>query len=96
MAEKKTASLSDARIKMIENQQNMDKDPAWKEMVPVFIPREKEKGSHQFVAINGRSFLVKRGEQVMVPKPVAKVLQESMAADNALIDFVQELKDKEI
>ena len=83
MAEKKTESLSDARIKMIENQKKMDNDPAWKEMVPVFLPRDKFRGTHQFVAINGKAFMVKRGEQVMVPKPIAKVLQDSMAADNA-------------
>ena len=96
MAEKKTESLSDARIKMIENQKKTDSDPAWKEMVPVFLPRNKTSGTHQFVAINGKAFMVKRGEQVMVPKPIAKVLQDSMAADNAVIDLVQGLKDKEI
>ena len=96
MAEKKTQSLSDARIAMIENQKKMESDPVWKDMVPVFLPRDKHKESHQFVAINGRAYLVKRGEQVMVPKPVFDVLQESMAADNKTMDMIQALKEKGI
>ena len=96
MAEKKTQSLSDARIAMIENQKKMENDPAWNEMVPVFLQRDGHKESHQFVAINGRAYLVKRGEQVMVPKPVADVLQESMAEDNKTLDLIQKLKEKGI
>ena len=94
MAEKKSAA--EARIEQIEKMKKQDENPVWKEMLPVFLPRTKEGGTHQFVGINGRTFLVKRGEQVMVPKPVYEVLTESMAADDKVFNLLQGLTEKEI
>lgn len=94
MAEKKGYSPAEQRLAMLERQKKRDGDPIWKEMVPVFIPRDKKKGSHLFVGINGRTFQVKRGEQVMVPKPVAEVVNTSMEADNAVQDLIDRLKER--
>lgn len=94
MAEQKTKSLSDMKISMFEKQKKRDADPAWKEMVPVYIAREKGSDTHQYVCINGRSFLVKRGEQVMVPKPVAEVIENSRKAENVAFDKMIALKEK--
>ena len=46
--------------------------------VTIFIPRDKENGeSSVFVAVNDRTFLIKRGENVEVPECVAEVIAES-------------------
>ena len=42
-----------------------------------------------FVAVNGRSFQIKRGETVQVPAYVAEVLEQSMAQDNATANLIE-------
>ena len=41
------------------------------------------------VAVNGRSFQIKRGETVQVPAYVAEVLEQSMAQDNATANLIE-------
>ena len=95
MAEKKTTSVSDAKIAMLEKQKKRMEDPIWKEMVPVYVMREKNKEPHLYVCVNGRSFLIKRGEQVMVPRPVFEVIENSRAAQNVAMDKMMALKEKD-
>lgn len=55
--------------------------------VHLFMDGDKYKDD-VFVAVNGRSYLIKRGETVMVPRSVAQVLEQSEAqrqATNRLI-----------
>lgn len=57
-----------------------------------------------FVAVNGRSYQIQRGEMVYVPESVAEVLSQSMAQDNATArmieressDFVKQAKSLRI
>lgn len=52
------------------------------EMVSIRLFKDNERYKDDvFVAINGRSFQIKRGEDVKVPKCVAEVLEQSMHQD---------------
>ena len=42
-----------------------------------------------FVAVNGRSWQIRRGETVMVPDYVAEVLEQSMAQDTATANLIE-------
>lgn len=52
-------------------------------MVKIKIPKTRDNADDVYVAVNGRSFLIKRGEYVEVPEYVAEVLQhqEEMIAE---------------
>lgn len=45
-----------------------------------------------FVAVNGRSFQIKRGEEVEVPESVAEVLERSMDQDAATAGLMEDRK----
>ncbi len=71
------------------------------EMVSIHLFKDNERYKDDvFVAVNGRSFQIKRGETVTVPKCVADVLEQSLNQDAAtakLMDresarFTQEAK----
>lgn len=51
--------------------------------VKIKIPKTRDNSDDVYVAVNGRSFLIKRGEYVEVPEYVAEVLQhqEEMLAE---------------
>ena len=42
--------------------------------ITIRLPLTREQREDVFVGINGRTWLIKRGEQVQVPQPVANVL----------------------
>lgn len=42
----------------------------------VYVPKESNKDDTLFVNANGRHFLVKKGEHVMVPKVVANIIHD--------------------
>jgi len=51
----------------------------WNERVPVFIHRpESEKNTSRTVTVNGRNYQIAYDMQVMVPRFVAAVVEESM------------------
>lgn len=63
-----------AQTKKAENTQEY-----WNERVPVYIPRpELEKSTSRTVTVNGRNYQIAYDTQVMVPRFVAQVVQESM------------------
>lgn len=43
-------------------------------LVTIRLPLTREEREDVFVGINGKTWLIKRGEQVKVPAPVANVL----------------------
>ena len=54
------------------------------ELVAIRLFKDNERYKDDvFVAVNGRSFQIKRGESVQVPKCVADVLEQSMDQDAA-------------
>ena len=54
--------------------------PVREETETVFIPRESKHDDAQYIAVNGRRMLVKKGEPVALPKPFAEVVKASFAA----------------
>ena len=60
------------------------------ELVPIFLFKDNERyKDDKFVAVNGRTFQIKRGETVMVPKYVADVLEQSMKQDMATANMIE-------
>ena len=62
--------------------------PKPNDLVPIRLFKDKYKDD-VFVAVNGRSFQIKRGETVQVPAYVAEVLEQSMAQDNATANLIE-------
>lgn len=54
-----------------------------KKMVKIRLPLTRNEKNDVYVAVNGRSYLIKRGETVEVPEAVAEVLKlkEDMLAE---------------
>lgn len=46
-------------------------------MVKIRLPLTRTEKNDEYVAVNGKSYLIKRGETVEVPDYVAEVLQHS-------------------
>lgn len=55
------------------------------EMVPLFVPADLDSGIEdgQYVGCNGRRYLIKKGETVMVPRFVYNIVMASMTCDIA-------------
>lgn len=64
--------------------------PKPNDLVPIRLFKDNDKYQDDvFVAVNGRSFQIKRGETVQVPAYVAEVLEQSMAQDNATANLIE-------
>ena len=64
--------------------------PKPNDLVPIRLFKDNDKDKDDvFVAVNGRSFQIKRGETVQVPAYVAEVLEQSMAQDNATANLIE-------
>ena len=59
------------------------------ELVTVQLFRDNDKYQGDvFVAVNGQTCLIKRGVPVQIKQKFARVLEESMAQDNATADLI--------
>ena len=59
-------------------------------LVPIRLFKDGDKYKDDvFVAVNGRSWQIRRGETVMVPDYVAEVLEQSMAQDTATANLIE-------
>lgn len=64
-------------------------------MVNIFLMRDSDKYKGDvFVQVNGRSYIVKRGRNVKVPKEVAEVLQNSQEQDTRAAEFIDQESEK--
>lgn len=59
---------------------------AKEEMVTVTIPKTREKKDDFFCAINGKSYQIKRGVPVQVPKEVDEVIRHQQKMDEIAIE----------
>ena len=60
-----------------------------KDTVTVMLPRPaKNEAPDVFVAVNGKTFLIKKGVPVEVPRAVAEVLRHSDDAKNEADSFI--------
>ena len=62
--------MSGVKKEEVQKEEVQKEEVQKKELVPVFLIKTKEKKDDYFCAINGKSYQIKRGEQVMVPKAV--------------------------
>ncbi len=62
--------------------------------VTITLPLTRERQEDVFVAVNGISYLIKRGEEVTIPKAVYEVLQNSERMDNLALRRSQDLQKK--
>lgn len=61
-------------------------------MVKIKIPKTRDNADDVYVAVNGRSFLIKRGEYVEVPEYVAEVLQHQEEMLAAAMEYEEAAK----
>lgn len=78
--------------KMLAEQEQMMEDPIWQETETIFIPKKNPKDTEQFIGINGKTWLVQKGKQVEVPKPVAEVIRHSIEADERAEEYMEMLQ----
>ena len=58
------------------------------EMITIRLPRNKDEDA-KFVSINDRSWLIKRGTDVKVPRCVAEVLRDSEEMEEVAFEYSQ-------
>ena len=62
--------------------------------VPVFIPKTDKNDDAQFVAVNGRRMLIRKGEVVEVPPAFAEVLKNSVQAGKEAERFISAVSNE--
>ena len=60
--------------------------------VKIKIPKTRENSDDVYVAVNGKSFLIKRGETVEVPEYVAEVLEHSEEMQASAMEYEDSVK----
>ncbi len=63
-------------------------------MVSITIPKTRTEKDDVYVAVNGRAWLIKRGETVKVPDYVAEVIHESNRQLAEAISFQEKAQEK--
>ena len=64
------------------------------EMVTVYVPKASGEEPTLFVALNGRTWLLPRGKQSEVPKPVAEIIWQMEKAQAEAEEFAEREKEK--
>lgn len=64
------------------------------ELVPVFLIKTKEKKDDFFCSINGQTYQIKRGEQVMVPKSVQEIIKHQNQMDQVALENLEKANKK--
>ena len=79
------------KVKAKEGKKNTGKsiDKQEEELVPVFLIKTKEKKEDFFCAINGKTYLIKRGEPVMVPKSVEEIIRHQNQMDQIALENLE-------
>ena len=66
----------------------------WDEKVTVLVPR-KSKFDYYYVCVNDRRFEIPAdGKAHEMPLPIAEVLQQTLEAENAAMDFAEGVPNK--
>lgn len=65
------------------------------ELVTIHLFKDKDKYRHDLkVILNGRAYRIQRGVDVQVPKPVADIINQSLAQDNKTANFIAEKREE--
>lgn len=65
--------------------------------VKIRLPLEKGQNAEQqvFVSVNFKNYIIKRGEDVIIPVEVAEALKNSEKADEAAIRYIESVPMRE-
>lgn len=75
---------------MAETKKTAEKDPLL-ELVPYTAFKDDDKYKDDiYVAVNGRRFQIKRGEEVMIPRYVYNVLIQSQQQDKSTFKYMEQ------
>jgi hypothetical protein len=68
-----------------------------KKRVEVRLPRNMGANAIQdeFFSVNGKNYIIKRGETVEIPEEVAEVIRNAEKAEEYALNYVDELKKAE-
>lgn len=68
-----------------------------KKRVEVRLPRNMGQNAIQdeFFSVNGKNYIIKRGETVEIPEEVAEVIRNAEKAEEYALNYVDELKKAE-
>jgi hypothetical protein len=66
----------------------------WEEKIPYTIPFDRSDNSDVFVAVNGKSYLIQREVEVMLPRNVVEVLENSRRAEYEAYKRRRQLSDE--
>lgn len=76
---------------MANKKKNIATEPA---TVPVFIPKTDKNDDAQYVAVNGRRMLIRKGETVEVPPAFAEVIAHSVQAGQEAERFINAVSNE--
>lgn len=65
-----------------------------KKTVTVFVPKRDRNDDALFVGINGKNYLIKKGESVNVPTEVAEVIENSLKAEEIAEKYITAVASK--
>lgn len=92
MAEKKTTKkVEDTEVK--EPKIEVAKDP-FDEKVERMYPIVRGEDSHIYAEVNGRGYQVQRGIKVLVPKPIAEVIDNMVAMQFEEDQYIKKATEK--
>lgn len=89
----KDVIAEDVDPKLINELPEEPKKDSWSEMVNIIVPR-RPRGEDQFyyICVNDRRFQIPAdGKMQQLPKPVAEILEQSLAAEAAADKFAEEI-----
>lgn len=66
------------------------------ELVKYKLPRSREKKGPVFVSVNGKTYLIRRGEEVTIPLAVKEILENQEKMDNLAEDRISDLENGSI
>jgi hypothetical protein len=71
-------------------------DNAKGKKITVMLPLNRGQNANQdeFFSVNGKNYIIKRGEEVEIPEEVAEVIRNSEKADVYALKYVNELTEK--
>lgn len=84
--------MADTTKKTVDNASTKEK------RITVRLPRLPGQNAIQeeFFSVNGKNYIIKRGEEVEIPEAVAEVIRNAEKAEEYAMNYVEELERKKI
>lgn len=95
MAKKKEAV--DAPVSEVLTEPAKKDNAYWKERVPYVFPRQRNKRGGQpdvIISVNGKSWQIQRGKEVMIPRYALKAYMETQAMIDEAEDYIEATANK--